>query len=151
MDLLPTFARLAGGTEPRDRTIDGQDIRPLILGESPAKSPYEAFYYYYGAQLQAVRSGPWKLFLPLESFARHPHFHRGQKAKTLLFNVVEDSGSTRNVADEHPDVVQHLTALAEKTRRELGDTGRRGTAQRPPGKVESPTPRRAPSVLFLHN
>ena len=29
-------------------------------------------------QLQAVRSGRWKLFLPLEKFDRHPHFKTGQ-------------------------------------------------------------------------
>ena len=30
MDLLPTFARMAGGPEPQDRTIDGRDLTPLL-------------------------------------------------------------------------------------------------------------------------
>ncbi len=140
MDLLPTFALLAGGKPPSDRIIDGHDVRPLLFGEPGAKSPYEAFYYYYTDQLQAVRSGPWKLFLPLESFTRHPHFKRGQKATALLFNVAEDIGSTNNVADEHPDVVRRLTALAEKAREDLGDRNRRGKNQRPPGRCENPKP-----------
>ena len=142
MDVLPTLARLSGGREPQERDIDGHDIRPLILGADDATSPYEVFYYYRGDQLQAVRSGPWKLFLPLEEFGRHPHFVRGKPTRPLLFHLVDDVGSQHNVADEHPDVVERLTALAEQARVELGDTGRVGSGQRPAGKVENPTPRR---------
>ena len=140
MDLLPTFALLAGGEPPKDRIIDGHDIRPLLFGTPGAKSPYEAFYYYYLDQLQAVRSGPWKLFVPLDSFQRHPHFNRKQKATALLFNVVEDIGSTTNVAEQHPDVVKRLMALAEKARQDLGDSGRPGRNQRPIGTISNPRP-----------
>jgi arylsulfatase A-like enzyme len=143
MDLLPTLARLAGGFEPRDRPIDGRDIRPLVLGKPNARSPHGAFYYYQANQLQAVRSGPWKLFLPLEKFARHPHFRRGQEPTVLLFDVVRDVGSTRNVAREHPEVVQRLLSLAEEARSELGDEGQSGTGQRECGSIADPTPRLA--------
>lgn len=141
MDLLPTFAHLAGAGPPRDRIIDGRDIRPLIFGEPGAQTPHDAFYYYAQDQLQAVRSGPWKLFLPLASFSRHPHFRKGQASEPLLFHVVDDIGSTRNVASQHPDQVRRLTALAEIARADLGDAGRPGANQRPPGKVDDPQPR----------
>lgn len=141
MDLLPTFARLAGGSEPADRTIDGHDIRPLIFGEADARSPYDAFFYYQMDQLQAVRSGPWKLFVPLEKFSRHPHFRQGGGTAPLLFNVVDDVGCTRNVAADHPEVVQRLMAFANEARKDLGDTGHRGAGQRPAGRIERPTPR----------
>lgn len=141
MDLLPTFAHLAGAGPPRDRIIDGRDIRPLIFGEPGAQTPHDAFYYYAQDQLQAVRSGPWKLFLPLASFSRHPHFRKGQASEPLLFHVVDDVGSTRNVASQHPDQVRRLTALAEIARADLGDAGRPGANQRPPGKVDDPQPR----------
>ena len=163
MDLLPTFARLAdgpgrtgtparrkasdgqecpsyGGAALPDRTIDGYDIRPLITGEPSARSPYEAFYYYRQEQLQAVRSGPWKLFLPLKNFVRHPHFRPGQKATALLFNVVDDISSKHNVAQKHPEIVQRLTRLAEQARENLGDSGKKGKGQRAAGKVERPMP-----------
>jgi arylsulfatase A-like enzyme len=135
LDILPTFVRLAGGEPPRDRKLDGYDIRPLLYGEPGAKTPYEVFYYFDREQLQAVRSGPWKLFLPLEEFDRHPHFAPSAGSEPLLFNVVEDVGSTRNVAAEHPDVVARLTALAEGGRQELANN------RRPRGEVASPTPR----------
>jgi arylsulfatase A-like enzyme len=46
MDLLPTFAQLAGTTPPQDRIIDGHDIRPLLFGTEGTSSPYAAFYYW---------------------------------------------------------------------------------------------------------
>ena len=135
MDLLPTFAQLAKAELPQDRVIDGHDIRSILFGHPNARSPYEAFYYYEGEQLQAVRSGPWKLFLPLESFSNHPHFRRGEPTAPLLFHVVDDFGSERNLAAKHPDIVERLTTLAETARADLGDLGRAGQGQRPVGTV----------------
>ncbi len=140
MDLLPTLARLAGGKPPGDRIIDGHDIRPLLFGEPSAKSPYEVFYYYQQDQLQAVRQGPWKLFLPLKSFARHPHFSPEQPVELLLFNLVTDIGSSRNLAAQHSEIVKRLMVLAEQARADLGDRDRPGANQRRPGYVEEPRP-----------
>lgn len=144
MGVLPTFIPMAGGSVPQGRVIDGHDVRPLIVGEPDARTPYEAFYYYEGDQLQAVRSGPWKLFLPLESFRQHPHFKKGEPARPLLFHLYDDIGSTTNVAEEHPDVVRRLSMLAEQARVDLGDSGRKGSGQRPPGRVENPRPQISP-------
>ncbi len=139
MDFLPTLARLAGGRAPQDRIIDGKNIWPLLSGKS-RKSPYEAFYYYYCSQLQAVRSSEWKLVLPLE--ARWVNF-RGQtvKGELALYDVVSDPGETRNVAAGHADVVRRLTRLAEKARAELGDVNRPGKNRRPVGRFANPSPR----------
>lgn len=133
MDLLPTFARMAGGQLP-PRKIDGHDIRPLLLGEAEAKSPYEAFYYYHEDQLQAVRSGPWKLFLPIQS-ARHPHFNKNLPPQLLLFNLVDDISCQHNVAAAHPEVVQRLLQYASQARSDLGDRGQAGSGGRPRGEL----------------
>ncbi|MBX3177209.1 MAG: sulfatase [Candidatus Hydrogenedentes bacterium] len=146
MDLLPTFAALAGAKPPAGRRIDGHNIAPLLHGTPGAQSPYDAFFYYQEEQLQAVRSGPWKLFPPLDANARHPHFPPGQATAPLLFNVVEDIASEHNVAEDYPDIVARLTALAETARADLGDTGRPGAGQRPPGHVESPVAQRLPAA-----
>ena len=140
MDLLPTFARLAGAQTPRDRIIDGHDIWPLMSGQRGAKSPYEAFYYYCKAQLQAVRSGKWKLHLPLEAKLRD---YRGEiiESPALLYDLERDVGETTNVAHEHPDVVKRLSALADGAREDLGDLERPGKNQRPAAVVQDPTPR----------
>jgi len=140
MDLLPTFARLAGGELPPGRVIDGRDAWPLWSGRPGAKSPHEAFYYYYMDQLQAVRSGGWKLHLPLA--ARRTSF-RGdtQACAAELYDLEADVRETDNLADRRPEVVARLSALAEKAREDLGDAGREGRNQRPAGLVARPTPR----------
>ena len=141
MDLLPTFALLAGTRAPADRVIDGKDIRPLLLGRDGATSPHEAFYYYHMDQLQAVRSGRWKLHLPLAS--RWQGFRRtGRKSPAVLHDLDADIGEKTNLAGKHPDVVRRLMALAEKARADLGDAGRKGANQRPAGIEPNPRPRR---------
>ena len=69
IDFLPTFVSLAGGRVPTDRKIDGNDISPLLLGQSK-ESPREAHYYFSGNALQAVRSGPWKLAITRQNEGR---------------------------------------------------------------------------------
>jgi len=139
MDLLPTFARLAGAKLPPDRVIDGRDIWPLLSGQPGAKSPHEAFYYYHMDQLQAVRSGRWKLYLPL---AEKVIQGRGRpKQEAALYDLAADLPERHNLVAQQPDVVQRLTALAEKARDELGDLNRPGRAQRDAGVEPNPTPR----------
>jgi len=137
LDLMPTLARLAGTKAPADRIIDGKDIWPLMAGKDGAKSPHEAFYYYRVDQLQAVRSGSWKLHLPYETKKRN---QQTTKAPLKLYDLEADIGETTNVAAGHPDVVKRLLALAEKAREDLGDVNRKGTGQRPAGLVVSPKP-----------
>jgi arylsulfatase A-like enzyme len=146
MDMLPTVTRLAGGTLP-SHTIDGHDIRSLMFGEPGAQSPWDAFYIYYqGGQLQAVRSGEWKLILPHKYRSLNgrpggiggvPTKYESLEAGLALYNVKNDLGETTNVIDQYPDVVARLQALAEKGREELGDTltGRKGKGVRPVGEA----------------
>jgi len=139
LDLLPTFARLAGARPPSDRIIDGKDVWPLMSGKPGAKSPHQAFYYYQMDQLQAVRSGRWKLHLPLKMKKRN--WGKGIPNTPLqLFDLKADNAETTNLAADHADVVKRLLALAEKAREDLGDTGRQGKNQRPAGSVSTPKP-----------
>ena len=141
MDLLPTFAKLSGSklfeaNAPSQRKIDGHDITPLVYSEPDAASPYESFYYYRQSELQAIRSGPWKLFLPVAPAAGHPHFSKNDTPQPLLFHLYDDVSCQRNVAAEHPDVVARLMQMADQARDDLGDKDRRGKGQRPPGKIQ---------------
>jgi len=139
MDLLPTFAVLSGESFQPSQPIDGKDISDLVLGRAGAKSPHVAFYYYLADQLQAVRSGKWKLHLPL----RVQWTARGErdvKRPMALYDVVTNPGESVDLAASHPDGVQQLMALAEAAREDIGDLGREGKGQRPHGRVENPVP-----------
>ena len=140
MDFLPTFAAMAGAKLDASNQIDGHDISRLMYGKSEAKTPYEVFYYYDQEQLQAVRKGPWKLFLPLDEFKTHPHFINNENTVPLLFNVEEDISSRNNLAAANPQVVRELMIWAEKGRKDLGDANLKGAGQRAPGKIDNPVP-----------
>jgi arylsulfatase A-like enzyme len=139
IDLLPTLAHLAGGAPPSDRVIDGRDIWPLLSGQPSARSPHEAFYYYFGDQLQAVRSGPYKLYLPLATPAGPPAQQTPRAAR--LYDLNCDLQEAKNLAADKPEVVARLTALANRARHDLGDNDQQGAGQRPAAKIAHPTPR----------
>ena len=69
IDVLPTLVNLAGGQPPADKKIDGQNIWPVLSGQSPT-SPHDAFFYFNGNKLEAVRSGPWKLAIATQNSGR---------------------------------------------------------------------------------
>lgn len=142
MDLLPTFARLAGTRPPSDRILDGQDIWPLLSGVPGATSPHEAFFYYHLDQLQAVRSGRWKLYLPLSDKKLLGSGRAEQPA--ALFDLVADIAEQHDQLAQQPEVAQRLTQLAERCREDLGDSGRPGRNRRPAGYEADPTPRIKP-------
>jgi arylsulfatase A len=145
IDLLPTIASLTGGELPTHR-IDGQDIWPLFAGVPGAKSPQEAYFFYYGRnELQAVRSGPWKLFFPHRARSMQgqepgkdgiPGKYKPLPVEPALYRLSDDLGETRNVLTEYPEEAQRLQALAEKARADLGDalTQRLGAGLREAGQ-----------------
>lgn len=123
MDILPTFVKLAGGEVPTDRKLDGGDIWPILTAKSDAKSSYEAFYYYRGLKLEAVRQGDWKL-----------HLTSGE-----LYNLKEDIAESNNIAEANPEIIAKLKELAESMNSDLGTNGK-GPGCRPLGKVANPKP-----------
>jgi arylsulfatase A-like enzyme len=152
IDILPTVAALIGAVLP-PHPIDGKDIRPLMFGEPEARSPHEAFYCYYaGGQLQAIRDRQWKLYFPhsYRTLAGRPGGTGGlpvayeQATSGLeLYDLKADLGESRNVAEQHPDIVDRLQQLAEVARNDLGDTltNRRGSGIRPAGQLGEGDPR----------
>ena len=139
LDLLPTFAALSGAAVPQDRIIDGRDIWPLMSGAAHAKSPHEAFYYYQMDQLQCVRSGKWKLHLPLASKKRNWGKPEGA-TPAKLFDLSQDIHEDHDVSAQYPDVVKRLLILADKMRYDIGDVDWQGENQRPAGWVDQAQP-----------
>ena len=141
IDILPTFAAQSGAALPEGHRIDGLNVSDALLGHGSEKSPRRELLYYHQDELHAVRAGAWKLFVPLQGpTARHPHFGSDDSGRTLLFDLYSDPSCSTNVADERPEIVRELIAIAERARADLGDRGIRGSGQRPPGKVDAPQP-----------
>ena len=147
IDILPTVAKIIGAELPK-RKIDGLDIGPLLRGEKGAKCPHDAFYFYYGVnELQAVRSGKWKMQLPhtYRTMEGQPPGQDGKPGRykqvkiesPQLYDLDADVNETTDVAAAHPDVVKKLLGVAETARADLGDalTKRTGTGVREPGRL----------------
>jgi arylsulfatase len=151
IDLLPTLCKICGAEQPK-LPIDGKDISPILFGEPGAKSPHDAYFFYAGTELHAVRSGKWKLHLPHDYLTVNgptrtdgkPANHGNQKPEAMsvsglrgiasrhgykvakvelsLYDLDADVGEKVNVAEKHPEVVKRLLSLAESARAELGDS-----------------------------
>ena len=137
MDLLPTFATLAGETPQTKLPIDGIDASRVLLGDEVEL--HETFPYYVASCLCAVRRGDWKLHV----MRNHP-WNASQLEGDFpeLYNLKTDIGETRNVAAEHPEIVAQLLRDVQSYREMFGDknTGDKGGARRPIGRVENPKP-----------
>jgi arylsulfatase A len=136
IDLLPTIANLAGTPLPKHK-IDGKDILPLLINDQ-AKSPHEAYYFYYGNHLQAIRQGKWKLHFPhgYRTMAGKPGGKGGipvnysqAKIGLSLFDLQKDIGEIVNLKEKFPKVTQHLKSLGESFHQELQ------LSKRPPGQI----------------
>jgi len=130
MDLLPTFCEVSGAAVPDDRAIDGRSAFG-IFENSGGEAPRDTFYYYYKDQLEAVRSGEWKLFV-----------RRKDEEARELYNLRADVGEQHNHFAEHPEIVKNLESKLQVCRDDLGDsaTGTQGTGCRPCGTVSNPKP-----------
>lgn len=120
IDLLPTIAHLAKANLPK-HTIDGQNIWPLFT-EDGVPSPQEAYYLYYGNQLQAIRQGKWKLHFPHGYRTMNgrpggkggiPTNYSQAKIGLSLFDLSQDIGESKNLKDKHPKIVQRLSQLGK--------------------------------------
>ena len=145
IDLLPTIAKLTGAELPKLK-IDGLDISSLLLKPEEGKSPHQALYFYWGRELQALRSGKWKLHFPhtypvvkgKAPAEGKPAGGGTEKIELALFDLEADIGERLNVVEKHPEIVEQMKKLAEAAREELGDSAmkRVGKGVRPPGMVD---------------
>ena len=151
IDLLPTIAKLSNAPLPKHR-IDGLDVWPILSGQPDARTPHESLLFFSGDELQAIRSGDWKLHFahdyltvagppgrggkPANFANMQPksieesgirgiasrHGYEVRRLEQSLFNLQDDPGELRNLAGQNPQIVERLASLAEAARKELGDS-----------------------------
>ncbi|MBN4064719.1 sulfatase [Dehalococcoides mccartyi] len=129
IDLFSTIAGATGAQLPEDRTTDSVDMAPLMFATEPTDSPRSEFFYYHENNLEAVRNDRWKL-----------HVRKVDDEINELYDLKNDPGETKNVFDQHPDVVADLSALIQSCQKDLGDeiNGISGNDVRLSGRVENP-------------
>jgi arylsulfatase A len=124
VDLLPTFAALAGADLP-DYEIDGIDVLDIITCDPDATNPHEYYPVSTARNFDGVVSGDgkWKLHLPhkYRTLAEvgndgQPGRYEDAHIELSLFDMTNDPYETTNVIDKHPEIANQLTVLAEKHR-----------------------------------
>ena len=104
MDLLASLSALVG--ESYSERTDSQNTLPAFLGLSGKgreELVMEGYYNY------AFRQGDWTLIPPY-----------GPNRVYELYNVKEDPGQTKNVADKHPAQLRKMMRRLEQLKRETG-------------------------------
>ena len=112
IDWLPTLAHAChmnlGEISQNKPVIDGINVWSALLGEA-ATPPRNDLLYWHGSKgFQSMRQGQWKLFLKAED----THLP-DQPAGPALFHLIDDPGETVNLAINHPELVQQMTAVAQ--------------------------------------
>ena len=115
IDVLPTLAKVFGAEPPKDRILDGRDLSPLLADPSAPAVRDTHLYFTASQKLEAIRQGPWKLFL------LDPAKRKGEPIRSApaLYDVTKDLAELDNVAAQHPDVVERLKKEAAERLAEL--------------------------------
>ena len=104
-DMMPTLADVIGAEAPKN--IDGISMYNALLGKPAKVHEFLYWEFHEGGFSQAIRAGDWKLIR--------------SKGKTLLFNLKDDLGETRDLAATQPETVARLSRIMDGARTDSPD------------------------------
>ena len=117
VDLYPTVLEMLGLKRNPEQVMDGESIVPLLKGTGTLQRDAVFFYFPHGGPTRpagvAVRQGDWKLIRWFETSDMDPE-------QFELYNLRQDIGEEKNLAQTMPDKVKALDAMIDK---HLADTG----------------------------
>ncbi len=104
-DFFPTVADIIGVNPPDN--LDGISYLPTLLGENDQQKKHKYFYWEFYEQggKQAVRMGDWK--------GVRLNVKGNPDAPIELYNLKDDVGETKNLADQYPEIVQQIAQIME--------------------------------------
>jgi len=109
IDLLPTLAALTGVKRVGDRLLDGRDASPLLLSQRVDWADRILFSHQNGSI--SARSQRYRL-----------------DSRDALFDMLNDPGQTKNIAQEQSDIAARMTKAVAQWRAEVLP---KGTDDRP--------------------
>jgi arylsulfatase A len=121
VDMLATVASLTGARLPAGAGPDSYDVSPALLGRKGTARIREAIVSHSENGTFAIRQGPWKLILDNKTSGGWM-VPEGTPPKAgtpgQLYQLADDPAEERDLWGRRPDIVQRLTALLEKYKRE---------------------------------
>jgi arylsulfatase A-like enzyme len=109
-DFLPTFAELAGAELPDDLELDGISITPSLLHGAEVGNDRPLYWEFRqkpdSGLKQAVRWGRYKAV------------RLSEDADLEIYDLQDDIGETRDIADQYPDLVEKFESYLRTARKE---------------------------------
>jgi arylsulfatase A len=114
VDVLPTLCAITGIKPPAERPLDGADFTPIFTG-NPVKRPHPLYWQFDFAiskpWVVSLRDGPWKLLAD------------AALGRFELYNLEDDIGERKNLADEQPERVRRMAAEMRRLHEEIKAEG----------------------------
>jgi arylsulfatase A len=104
-DLMATLADITGQQAPPN---DGVSYLPTLTGNNKQQKNREYIYFEYpekGGQV-AIRMGNWK--------GVRTNVRKNKNAPWQLYNLATDINETRDIASEHPEIIQRFKAIQKQ-------------------------------------
>jgi len=111
VDLLPTFADLAGVELPAKQVFDGISLVNIMQGNAPDAERAIFWHYpvyHHNVPASAIRKGEWKLI------------HNLVDNRKYLYNLHEDLGETKDLSESELGKTAELFKLLDDWRAECG-------------------------------
>jgi arylsulfatase A-like enzyme len=105
LDLLPTFADMAGARLPTDRTLDGVSLVPLFE-QQMLPDGVRTLFWRDGRDVLAVRHGNWKAFLD-------------KNGKVMLYDLGKDVSEKADLSAGFPEIAFELRKKMELWQQQL--------------------------------
>ncbi|MCX7824759.1 MAG: arylsulfatase, partial [Verrucomicrobiae bacterium] len=120
VDMLATFAALTGEKLTETAAPDSFNVLPAFLGDNTGRD--HLVEHGHGLAL-ALRRGVWKL-VPPDATGTGKSKKAGKRAPSSpeLYNLANDLSETKNIAAQHPDIVNEMLA-------KLGEIKSRGRSR----------------------
>jgi arylsulfatase A-like enzyme len=131
IDLLPTLLDACGLTPPADAQLDGRSLWPLLKGEKPEWPDRTLF-------IQWHRGDAPEAFRDCAAITQRYKLVNGKE----LYDLEADPAESKDIAADHPDIVQRLRAEYEAWFKDVSST--RGYD---PPRIVLGTAHENPSVL----
>ena len=96
LDVFPTALAATGGKLPTDRSYDGVNLLPFLMGNNSGIPHETLFWRMRDMQAEVVRHGSWK--------------YMNVRGQVSLFDIQADPSETKDVAPSRPEIVDDLAA-----------------------------------------
>ena len=111
IDLLASFAALAGSSVPPGSATDSRNALEVLIGKSTTG---RATLVEQGTNGLALREGNWKFIPSDKGAAQVKSMRTGNSPQPQLYDLSQDPGETKNLAKEKPEKLQELSSAFEQ-------------------------------------